>query len=126
MRTMTSVLLQDTGRCLKVRRRLDRKGNICITAVLWFLVSYGITVPHTALGASWEAVCTNVPNHPCHRDLWFDSPGASAPRENNEAGFFWLKTDQSADEKCTYHTFTRAPVVPISYQLRYFRPFGCG
>src|SRR5262245_49488281 len=109
MTTMTSIPLQDTGHSLKIRRRFDRKGNICISAVFSFLVSYGITVPHPALGASWTAVCTNVPNNSCNRDLWFDSPGASAPGDNNEAGFFWVKTDSSANEKCTYHTSAGGP-----------------
>lgn len=81
------------------------KRTSCITIAFSFLVSYGIVVPHTAFGASWAAEpCTGVSTS--QRGLWFDSPGAGA---NNEAGFFWLVTDESTNEKCTYHTTAGGP-----------------
>ena len=44
-------------------------------------------------------------------------PARAHPGDNNEAGFFWLKTDSSADEKCTYR---RSPVVPINISTTLF------
>lgn len=109
MTKLSRILFQGTGHCPKVRRRFNRQGNIWITAVFSLFVGYGITAPQLALGASWEAVCTNVTNNSSNRDLWFDSPGAGVAGDNNEAGFFWLKTDSGANEKCTYNTSAGGP-----------------
>ncbi len=76
----------------------------CLAAAFAVVVSHGIVVPGTAFGASWAAVCTGV--SASQRGLWFDSPGAGA---NNEAGFFWLVTDESTNEKCTYQTVDGGP-----------------
>jgi hypothetical protein len=71
------------------------------------VVSCGVVVPRTALGASWAATCTNV--LASDRGLWFDSPGPSVPGENTEGGFFWFVNNGSNDEKCTYQTTAGGP-----------------
>lgn len=73
----------------------------------WFLIAaallavIGIMVFITpAKSASWSAACTNVTGS--ERNLWFDSAGAATAGSNNDAGFFYLVTNSSANEKCTF------------------------
>lgn len=79
---------------------MSKKSWFLIAAALLAVIGMMVFIT-PAKSASWTAACTaSVPGS--ERGLWFDTAGVGSGGNNNEAGLFWLVTNSSASERCTY------------------------